>query len=153
MSVKKNFVIRRAYDPSVSAAIVFDPDEGMTQQQFADECDINNIMKRYQATGVITHVNGRQPEYGDFANPIEFQNGLNTVIEAQAMFDELPATLRDRFGNDPMQLLQFMADEGNLEEAIELGIVQRPAEPPPPMKVEVVNAAAADSSAPQPKAS
>ena len=149
----KAFKVRMPYDPSEDRGIEFDPDEGLTQQQFKDECDINNIMKRYMATGVITHVNGRAPEFGDFSNPVDFQRGLNTVIEAQAMFDELPATLCERFGNDPLKLLEFVADENNRDEAIELGIVQAPPEEPKPQKVEVVNPAPpAPPSTPQPKA-
>ena len=147
MAVKHKVRMPLDYDgPEYDPGISFDPDEGLTQQQFADECDINNIMKRYAATGVITHVNGRQPEFGDFSDPLDFQAGLNTVIEAQSMFAELPATIRDRFANDPLQLLQFLADENNREEAISLGIVKAPEKEPEPMKVKVV----ADDSAPPP---
>lgn len=152
-SVKKNFKVRMPYDPSEDEGIWFDPDEGLTQQQFADECDINNIMKRYQATGVITHLNGRQPEYGDFSNPVDFQTGLNTVRDAQELFASMPAVIRDRFGNDPMKLLEFIADEKNRDEAVSLGIVKAPEPEPKPQKVEVVNPPEQkDSSAPQPKA-
>lgn len=149
MSVK--FKIRKPYDPSEGVGMMFDPDEGLAQQQFKAECDVNNIMKRYQATGVITHVNGRQPEFGDFSNPVDFQTSLNTVIESQAMFAELPAELRDRFGNDPLQLLEFLADEDNRDEAIKLGIVKAPEPIPEPMAVRVVADPADTSSPPQPK--
>lgn len=164
MSVKREYELYSAEDahPFIrppywrsppEAGISFDPDEGLTQQQFRDECDINNIMKRYQATGVIDHLNMRRPEYGDFSNPIDFQNGLNTVIEAQELFAAMPSAIRDRFGNDPLELLRFMADPNNHEEAIKLGIVNPPPEEPKPQKVEVVNPAAPPaSSTPQPKA-
>lgn len=152
-SVKKGFRIRRAYDPSEDRGISFDGQETLTQQQFKDECDINNIMRRYTATGVLTHLNSRQPEYGDFSNPVDFQNALNTVLEGEAMFAELPAHLRDRFGNDPQQLLEFIADPKNVEEAIKLGLFKAPPDEPAPQKVEIVNPAPPESFAPpQPKA-
>lgn len=126
-------------------------DPSMTKQSFKDECDVNNIMRRFNATGVVTHVNGRRPEFGDFTSVATFQESLNTVIEAESMFAELPAAIRDRFGNDPRQLLEFVADPDNRDEAVTLGIVKAPEPEPAPQKVEVVNAPAADSSPPQPK--
>lgn len=137
MAVKK-IRVRKPYDPSEDPGIAFDPEEGLTQQQFKEECDVNNIMRRYNATGVITHVNTRVPEWGDFSSPVDFQTGLNTVIEAQAMFNELSAELRERFGNDPLKLLEFVADEANREEAVKLGIVQPEPPPPEPQLVRVV---------------
>lgn len=153
MAVKHKVRMPLDYDgPEYDPGISFDPDEGLTQQQFKDDCDINNIMKRYQATGVITHVNGRQPEFGDFSNPIDFQSALNTVIEAEELFADLPATIRDRFANDPKELLMFMADEANREEAIALGIVKAPEKEPEPTKVRVVADDTAPPPPPQPKA-
>lgn len=153
MSVKalsRDVTVRMPYwsDP-VYPGIEFDPEEGQTKQSFKDECDINNIMKRYNATGAITHLNMRTPEYGDFSSPLDFQSALNTVMEGEAMFADLPSYLRDRFGNDPKQLLEFLADDANREEAIKLGIVQAPPEPPAPVEVRVVDPI---PSPPQPKA-
>lgn len=147
----KAFRVRKPYDASEDVGISFENEETLTQQQFADECDINNIMKRYQATGVLMHVNAARPEYGDFSDPVDFQSALNTVIEAEMMFAELPADLRDRFGNDPKQLLEFIADDANRDEAVKLGIVKAPEEPPPPMAVRVVADEKADPPPPQPK--
>lgn len=152
-ALSREMTVRMPYwsDPAYPG-ISFDPDEGLTKQSFKDECDINNIMKRYQATGVITHINNRTPEYGDFSDPVDFQQALNTVIESQTMFADLPAELRDRFGNDPQKLLEFLADESNRDEAVKLGIIKAPDPDPEPMAVRVVSDPAADSSAPQPKA-
>lgn len=138
VSVKKNFRVRMPYDPSEDVGIAFDQEEGLTQQSFKEECDINNIMRRYNSTGVITHLNARAPEWGDFSSPVDFQAGLNTVLEAQAMFSDLPSDLRERFGNDPLKLLEFVADERNRDEAVKLGIVKAPEPEAPPARVHVV---------------
>lgn len=143
--------------PFVRLPLIRMPSEGiefvepsLTKQSFKDECDVNNIMRRYTATGVVTHLNNRRPEFGDFTSVATFQESLNTVIEAEAMFAELPSAIRDRFGNDPSKLLEFIADENNRDEAIKLGIVKAPDPEPAPQKVEVVNQPE-PSSAPQPK--
>lgn len=115
------------YDKGIDCSV----EPSMTKQEFAEECDINTIMRRYETTGRIDHVNSRMPEYGDFASVPDYQSAVNTVLEAESMFAELPARMRDRFGNNPQRLLEFLADPENRKEAEELGLVQ-PAPPPPP---------------------
>lgn len=138
-ALSTDVIVRMPYwkDPDYPG-IDFDPEEGLTKQSFKDECDINNIMTRFNATGVVSHVSSIAPEYGDFMSAGDFQSSLNTVIEAQAMFDALPAVLRDRFANDPKQLLAFIADDKNREEAIKLGLVKEPDPEPAPTRVHVV---------------
>lgn len=94
----------------------------LTQQQFKDKCDINQIVDRYQETGLFTHVNNLPPQYGDATAP-DFHTAMNFVIQAQESFDAMPAKLRARFGNDPALFLEFMQDPANLDEAREMGLV------------------------------
>ncbi|QGH73554.1 MAG: scaffold protein [Microviridae sp. ctITQ3] len=95
----------------------------MTQQQFKNLCDINQIMKKYENTGMVTHLNSRQGTYGDFSQVKNFQENLNMVMHAQAAFDSLPAAIRKKFANDPSQLLEFVQDDSNYDEAVKLGLV------------------------------
>ena len=138
-----------AFDPGVDCSI--DPDTGeelasMTKQAFADECDINNIMRRMAATGVDPYLDNRaRGKFGDATNVFDFAEAMNIVIEAEHNFQNLPAVIRDRFGNDPGVLLEWLNHEENREEAIKLGIVDPPVPEAKPQKVEVVNP-------PQPKA-
>lgn len=111
----------------------------MTKQEFKDECDINQIMKRYEVTGEIRHVNSREGTYGDFTDVKSYHDAQNIVLEANAFFADLPATVRDRFGNDPAKMLAFLEDGKNRDEAIELGLVKRPEPEAPAQKVEIVN--------------
>jgi len=37
----------------------------LTRQSFKDECDVNQIVKRYTETGMINHIPRANPEYGD----------------------------------------------------------------------------------------
>lgn len=110
-----------------------------TKQSDKDSCDINLIMRRYETTGAIDHINPRAPNWGEFHSVPDFHTAQNTILEAEEAFARLPASVRDRFGNDPAQMLAFLADDANREEAIELGLVRAPDPEPVPQKVEVVN--------------
>lgn len=100
-----------------------------TFSEFKDECDINRIMARYESTGVLNdplNLRSSPPTYGDFSNMGDYMEHMNAIIDAQNAFDRLPAKVRARFHNDPSELLQFVNDDGNREEAVKLGLVEAP---------------------------
>lgn len=107
----------------------------VTRQGFKDECDINVIMARYQATGVIDFVNKHEGSFAD-VSAIDFQTAQETVARARSAFNDLPSSLRERFENDPAQFLEFVQDDKNRAEAMELGLLRPEAKlppvPPPP---------------------
>lgn len=109
--------------------------EPRTRQEFKDECDINNVIKHYKQTGQITHIAARaqQGTYTDLPDPVDFQDAINLVMEAENAFASLPAKVRDRFGNDPERFLDFMSKPENQDEMISLGLAKdtRPLKPPP----------------------
>lgn len=116
-----------------------------TKQSFKDECDINNILKKFQKTGLLSHVAQYQGHYEDLPSDIDFQESCNIVIQAQAAFSSLPSSLRSRFGNDPAEFLAFISDAKNEAEMIRLGLAKArpdPVEPSsetPPSEPEVPN--------------
>ena len=93
---------------------------GRTRQSMREECDINNIMKKYQSSGAITHFARHEARYG-FADSVTFHEALNIVTEADTMFADLPSELRKRF-DTPGAFLDFVQDEKNGDEMIELGL-------------------------------
>ena len=101
--------------------------ESRTKQSFKKECDINVIMAKYQKTGAITHFNKHQQNYG-MADGQTFQEAMNLVCEAQEMFNELPSSIRSRFGNDPAAFLDFVQNEENADEMARMGLIQQSAE-------------------------
>lgn len=107
-----------------------------TVQADASECDINKIMSRALNTGIMPHVSTKSPLYGDFTKITNFRDALHMVRDAQTEFMKIPAKTRLRFGNDPQALTQFVLDPGNREEAIELGLIEKPAEKPPQKPAE-----------------
>jgi len=102
-------------------------DASLAQQHFKDECDINNILRQFNITGLLPEAT-LSPRYGDFTGIADYHSALNQVIAAEDEFMSLPATIRARFENDPAQLIDFLDKSENLNEAISLGLVNKPAE-------------------------
>lgn len=102
-------------------------DISLTQQQFKDDSDPNKIMEIFardpnSAEGLFRA--GGAPQFGDFTSSVDYHTSLNRVRNAQAAFDSMPAKLRNRFDNDPAQLLAFINDSKNYDEAFQLGLVK-----------------------------
>lgn len=95
-----------------------------TKQSFREECDINNILKKFAATGQINHLRDN-PQYADFSTVEDYQHALSTVLLAQDQFAGLSAQVRDRFANDPNKFLQFMSDPQNATEMVKLGLAKK----------------------------
>ncbi len=94
--------------------------DGRTRQSMTKECDINVIMAQYLKTGSISHFARHSPRY-DFADSVTFHDAMNVVMEGDRMFADLPSKLRARF-KEPGDFLDFVQDEDNAEEMIELGL-------------------------------
>ena len=103
--------------------------KGGAKQSFKDECDINQIMAKYQKTGAITHFAKHSPSYG-FASSMDFNAAMQLISQAQTMFDELPSKLRARFDNSPDKFLDFVQDPANGDEMRTLGLSPSKAESP-----------------------
>lgn len=105
----------------VDVVTVLDP-VSMTKQSFADECNINNIMKRYERDGILQHLNKYEGNYGDFTAAVGYHEAMGIVAKADQMFMELPAHIRARFGNDAGAFVAFATDEKNLPALVEMGL-------------------------------
>lgn len=92
------------------------------KQSFKDECDINNILAKYQKTGAIEHANKHSSSYG-YADSTDFTEAMQTIAIGNSMFEELPSSLRTKFNNDPAEFLEFTGDVTNHDEMVELGLV------------------------------
>lgn len=120
---------RTAYDGQRGRVAIVFPETGRTKQAHKTECDINHIIKRYDKTGLIAHVNESTAVYGDFTDINEYQQSLNRVIEAQEAFMDLPSNVRKRFSNDPGEFFEFCTNPANMDEMIALGLAEKPIVP------------------------
>lgn len=96
-----------------------------TQQQFADECDIEKIIEKYARTGQITNLARKKGVYADVSDISDYHESVNKIQRAQNAFMTLDAKIRARFGNDPANLLAFMQDPKNYDEGVRLGLFDR----------------------------
>lgn len=112
-------------------------DENRAQQQFKEECDINEIVRRFGVTGQLPQID-RVPLEGDFQDVTTYQEALNALIEADATFMTLPSGIRKRFENDPAQFVAFVSDPANKEEWTKMGLGAPETPPPAPIMVKVI---------------
>lgn len=97
-------------------------DEIRTEQQWKDECDINHILKRYQKTGLLNHINKAAPMYGDFTMCDDLRGALDKVNIASEIFESVPAHIRAQFENDPINYMEYMINPANRDSIEELGL-------------------------------
>jgi len=121
--MKQKFIVRSAYSKRIPT--VFNcVGPSLTKQSFTKECDINNIVNKYQRTGALDHVNKHEASYG-YASSDDFTASMEIVARGKTMFAELPSKIRTKFENDPAKFLEFVQDEKNKEEMQELGLAHK----------------------------
>lgn len=97
--------------------------DGKTKQEFSKQCNINTIMSQAMK-GIMP--NYRQDEnYIDTTGLQSYQEALYQVREAERQFNLMPAELRNKFDNNPQRMIDWVNQEENKAEAIELGMLPR----------------------------
>lgn len=119
---------KTAYSEHVITGTDQTGEESLTEQSHKKECEINNILKKYQRTGVIEHRNEHQGQYADIPS-ISFREAQEVIATASSMFEELPSSARKKFNNDPETFLQFVQDERNHQEMYDMGLSNSAPEP------------------------
>ncbi len=90
-------------------------------------------MAKYQKTGILPIAN-RETFFADVTQVTDYRGALENVRIAQEAFRQLPAPIRTRFDNDPAIFLDFTADPENRDEMIQMGLIEKPEETPPPVE-------------------
>ena len=103
--------------------------ESKTEQSHKDVTNINKIMER-ATRGIPPRVAAGNGLYGDFSSGMDLQDVMNRVTDAKRDFMSLPSHVRKRFDNDVVQLLDFISDPSNNEEAVSLGLLPEVAAKP-----------------------
>lgn len=125
-------IVRHKYSERLKVGLDCSDMPSRTKQSFADECDINKIIKGYDRNGLISHLNEQMPQYMDLVHDgivggaaLDYHEALTLVRNAEALFSELPAELRNKFRNDPAEFLSFVDNPENQDELVELGLASR----------------------------
>jgi len=93
-----------------------------TKQANRSETDINLMVARYKKTGTFANINMREPRYGDFSEAISLEEAFHQVENANREFMKLPAAVRALAQNDPITLLEMLADEGATAALVKAGL-------------------------------
>lgn len=100
----------------------------LTQQEFKESCDINNILAKFsvqaQALGVDPSqlMPQDQGSYGDFSNLDDFQTAQNKIAFLNDQFSNLPSSVRRKFGDDLNVFIGAISDPTRVDELGELGV-------------------------------
>lgn len=121
---------------SRETALVCD-EETRTQQQFAEECDINVIVERFGVTGELPQ-GLRVPVNAEFEETITYHEAMNKIIEAGDAFMQMPAKIRAEFQNDAGKFVEFVSNPENVAKCREWGLANAPKAAPEPLSVRVV---------------
>lgn len=106
--------------------------ESLTKQDFAEEANINNLVQRHLGGGTFERPRGvplqmpgasRQPIFGDFSSSLDYQSQLDRLNDARQAFNDLPARFRGRFNNNPRDLIRWLEDPKNHEQARKYGLL------------------------------
>ncbi|QCQ84636.1 internal scaffolding protein [Blackfly microvirus SF02] len=98
------------------------PDDGMTRQEFADECDINVLMATYERNGQLTHINAGSPQFLDVSDVPDLPRAIAVMEAAEKAFMTLPASVRREFDNSAVNFVDYAADRGNLDQMRKWGL-------------------------------
>lgn len=98
------------------------PEPTKTQQQFAEEVDINTIIERFGINQELP-TNQATPLQGDFTTVTDYQSAQNLILQAQTAFMAMPADVRKEFNNDAGAFLDFVSDPQNKDKAKALGLL------------------------------
>lgn len=143
--MSKKVFVRAPYNydgDAVSDETGFRSDEpSMAQQQFKEQADINEIVRKFGVTGELPS-NVRAPQYGDFTGIFDYHSAMNAVVAARESFEAMPGEVRARFNNDPAAFVDFCSDEANRDEAKKLGLLM-PGETAPEVSEAVVESSKA----------
>jgi len=119
--------------------------ESLTKQSFADEADIQNIVKRALRGQPVTQTD-KVAQYVDVSNLPSYMESLNTINALNQAFMSLDGLQRAAFHNNPENMVAFLSDPANYEKAVKLGILD------PSVLTPVKQTKAAEAAEVEPKA-
>jgi len=119
---------RTAYGEKIDASISFEHEETLTKEFLKEECDINYILKRYMQTGVIDHLASKKPIYDDVSSLGDLHECYRKIDAAEEAFFELPASIREKFKNDPIEFVEFVQNPNNEDALVTMGLAKKRAD-------------------------
>lgn len=99
-------------------------DKKVTDQSYKKACDINNIVKQFNATGKLPTTN-KVPQYGDYSEMPTLETAFAIAHNASKLFMELPSDIRKLINNDASQLENFISQPENEDLCLKYGLIEK----------------------------
>lgn len=97
--------------------------ESMVQEQFADACQTDTIIRKYNMMGVNPFIAAGGSQYLDTTEIPSFVAAQNAKAKVKEYFEGLPSDIRLEFNNDPMQFAEVVSDPRNADYLREIGVL------------------------------
>lgn len=110
--------------------IDFSNSPSKTRQSAKEGTQLDWILRKYATAGHSAEMVGAYfsivaPRPYGIQQNTEYQDMLNKVIQVENYFAALPSRIRDRFNHSAQNMVDFLADPKNLDEARKLGLVAK----------------------------
>lgn len=121
MTTKKVIPFRTHYSPQVR--VTFETEgESLTEQQFAEESQIINKIRKYDSQGFFDSINRNPAQYNDFTQVRDLADAIDQIENARDAFQTIPSDIRKKFNNSPSEFFDFASKESNYDELVKLGL-------------------------------
>lgn len=97
--------------------------ESKVQEQFADACQTDTIIRKYNMMGVNPFIASGGSQYLDTTQIPDFVCAQNAQIKVKEYFEGLPSDIRLEFNNDLMQFAEAVSDPRNADYLREIGVL------------------------------
>jgi hypothetical protein len=97
--------------------------ESKVQEQFADACQTDTIIRKYNTMGVNPFIASGGSQYLDTTEIPSFVVAQNSQVKVREYFEGLPSDIRLEFNNDPMQFAEVVSDPKNADYLREIGVL------------------------------
>lgn len=97
--------------------------ESKVQEQFADACQTDTIIRKYNMMGVNPFISAGGSQYLDTTQIPDFICAQNAQIKVKEYFEGLAADVRLEFNNDPMKFAEVVSDPRNTDYLREIGVL------------------------------
>lgn len=120
----KKIPFRTHYSPQVR--VTFDTEgDSLTEQQFAEESQILNKIRKYDSQGFFDSINRNPAQYTDFTQVRDLADAIDQIEEARASFLTIPSDVRKKFNNSASEFFDFASKESNYDELVKLGLAKQ----------------------------
>ena len=121
MTTKKVIPFRTHYSPQMRVSFETEG-ESLTEQQFAEESQILNKIRKFDSQGFFDSINRNPAQYTDFTQVRDLADAIDQIEEARDAFQTIPSDVRKKFNNSPSEFFDFASKESNYDELVKLGL-------------------------------